>query len=164
MQLRSTEHGVEWILSRAEAHFIAHILDHIRTNYASDAAGAGHPLDQRALECLQKSGMSEEDLALWQEERSGFRGTHSKALNQWQRHLAGGADDWLSWSMTPREIEIFLLIANDHRMYLARRFGVTEQDMESGLKDIDDENRRMALVEIHLLAQMMEMLLPYAPL
>jgi hypothetical protein len=70
----------------------------------------------------------------------------------------------MEWPLDAGEIGTFLLIANDHRMYLAHRYALTEQDIESRLEEIADDERRMVLVEIHLLAQMIEMLLPHAPI
>ena len=62
------------------------------------------------------------------------------------------------------EIEKFLLLSNDHRMFLARRFGVSQEDMEMSPDEIEGDERRMILLEIHLLAQLMELLLPHAPM
>lgn len=165
MQIRPVTQGVEWTLIRAEAHFTAHVLTRILENYDAPAQGTDEAATARdGRMCLRRSGATPEDEALWMEERAAFRSGHAKMLRRWQRHLAGVTGDWAHWRMDQREIEIFLLAANDHRMYLAHHYSVGEKDMESGLEEIADEDRRMALVEIHYLAQMMEMLLPYAPL
>lgn len=162
MQLHPTSQGVSITLARAEAHFVAHVLGRILENYESPAGDEGFFLRWDGREALRRSGVLEEDEALWMEERAAFRSAHAEALRVWRQHLAGLRGEWLEWRLDRKEIEIFLLTANDHRMYLAYRYSISEADMESRLEEIDDDDRRMALVEIHLLAQMMEMLLPHA--
>jgi|GEM_PF-3422961 len=163
MQLRPSSKGVVLTLARAEAHFVAHVLGRILENYESPAGDEGFTARWDGRDALRRSGAAEEDEALWMEERAAFRGAHAEALRSWRQHLAGLQGEWAEWALDRKDIEIFLLTANDHRMYLAHRYSIGEGDMESRLEEIGDDDRRMALVEIHLLAQMMEMLLPHAP-
>jgi hypothetical protein len=165
MQLKATNNGVEWVMARAEAHFVAHILLRILENYEHPGGGDEGSFARRwdGREALQASAYSEEDEVLWMEERAAFRSTHAQLVRTWHHPLATIAGEWITWPMPRDEIALFLLIANDHRMYLAHRYAVREYDMESSLEQIDDEDRRMAVLEIHLLAQMMEMVLPFAP-
>lgn len=158
MQLRAVKQGVEWGFGPAEARFVQAILHHILENYRT-----GPDLDGGGSAALRASGYAPEDEVLWKEERAGFRSAHAGALERWCAALGEAAGEWHLWVLPAAEIETFLLVANDHRMYLARRFQVEEADMTADPMDMPDAGRRMALVEIHVLAQMIEMLLPHAP-
>jgi hypothetical protein len=164
MQIRPTKQGVVLTLARAEAHFVAHILDRILENYENPAGDESFTLRWDGRDALRRSGASPEDEEMWMQERAAFRSAHADALRSWRQRLASASGEWMEWPLDAGEIGTFLLIANDHRMYLAHRYALTEQDIESRLEEIADDERRMVLVEIHLLAQMIEMLLPYAPI
>jgi hypothetical protein len=164
MQIHPTPQGVVLTLARAEAHFVAHVLGRILENYENPAGDESFTPHWDGREALRRSGASPEDEELWMEERAAFRSAHAGALRSWRQRLAAASGEWMEWRLDAGEIGVFLLTANDHRMYLAHRYAVGEQDMESRLEEIADDDRRMALVEIHLLAQMMEMLLPHAPM
>jgi hypothetical protein len=167
MQLRALSDGVEWTLARAEAHFVAHVLSAILDNYREAEDQQGDAADRwSGRAAIRDSGYDGEEESLWMEERQRYRSEHAQQLDRWKQHLGAAHEDedLLAWFMSHEEIGVFLITANDHRMFLASQYNLGEMDMEAHLHEVEDDGRRMALLQVHLLAQMMDMLLPHAPL
>lgn len=158
MQIHNKPDGVVLEFFPAEAHFLAGILDRIARTYEEDASGGA-----RAPE-LGNSGYAGEDIEAWNAECHEWGSENAALARKWSAHLREDTGEWIRWGLSPEEVEKFLLLSNDHRMYLARRFKVTEADMELMPDEMEGDERRMVLLEIHLLAQLMELLLPHAPL
>jgi len=142
----------------AEAHFLSEILGRIAQNYEDADPGVFNG------DGLGESGYAEEDVESWRQELREGGDDNARLARRWMAHLRVENMDWISWEMTPEDVGRFLLLANDHRMYLARHFQVTEKDMALELDELEGDDRRTVLLEIHFLAHMMELLLPFAPL
>jgi hypothetical protein len=158
MQIRKEGEGVVLEFFPAEAHFLANILERIADAY--DEADA----DKFRTPELGDSGYAEDDIESWKLEFRELESENALMARKWSDILTENERDWVRWSLGPEDIEKFLLMSNDHRMYLARRFAVSQEDMEMSPDEMADDERRMVLLEIHLLAQLMELLLPHAPL
>jgi hypothetical protein len=158
MQIHKEGDGVVLEFFPAEAHFLANILDRIADTY--DEA----PAEQYRTPDLGDSGYAEDDIESWKIEFRELESENALLARKWSDVLTQNERDWVRWSLGAEEIEKFLLLSNDHRMYLARRFGVSQDDMEMSPDEIESDERRMILLEIHLLAQLMELLLPHAPM
>ncbi|MDX6765784.1 MAG: hypothetical protein SFU85_03235 [Candidatus Methylacidiphilales bacterium] len=158
MQIRPEDHGVLLEFFPAEAHFLAAILDRIADEYqSSDRSTPAH-------RGLDGSGYSPEDEEAWWEERRLHASEHARQAREWSALLRNSSGEWVTWRLDPEGVERFILLANDHRMYLAGRYAIGEEDMDSDLDAFHDDGRRMVLLEIHLLAQLIELMLPYAPM
>lgn len=158
MQIHPDQGNVILDFFPAEAHFLAEILGRIAHNYEQADPGIFYG------EALGGSGYAQEDVEAWRQELREGGEDNARLARKWMALLRVENREWISWEMTPEDVGRFLLLANDHRMYLARHFGVTEQDMSVELDELEGDERRVVLLEIHFLAHMMELLLPFAPL
>ena len=63
------------------------------------------------------------------------------------------------WHLAAKEVEAFLATLNDHRLRRAAEFDLGEGDLEVHALERAKGDKRIALVEIHFLAWIMEMIL-----
>ena len=63
------------------------------------------------------------------------------------------------WNLPENEIETLVASLNDHRLRRAGEFDLGEGDLEVRAMEKAKGDKRVALVEIHFLAWMIEMLL-----
>ncbi len=164
MQLLKEKSGsLRVVLHPAESALLSSILRDIRANYKEGDAGL-HP-DARdrwtGATALETSGFDSEDLEAWLEAREGFQSELLAHATHWAGELAEAAenDPLHGFTLDAAHADALIILANDHRMYLAAKFAVDESDMDGPWEDAADDNKRVALMTIHFLACLIEMLL-----
>jgi len=107
---------------------------------------------------LREAGIRGEDALHWIEGLHEVRMGREKFTQKWLRSLPPIGQSG-SWHLSASDIEIFLATLNDHRLRRAAEFDLGEGDLEVTALEKAKGDKRIALVEIHFLAWIMEMLL-----
>jgi hypothetical protein len=86
------------------------------------------------------------------EARTELRAERLALVENWLREyeLAEQRDPW-QVELSAAERDEFIAMINDRRMALALEIGVTEEDMETDLGQVQDEARRNGILEIDVL-------------
>ncbi len=107
---------------------------------------------------LREAGIRGEDAFHWVEGLHEVRLGREKMAQGWMKGLppigqAGG------WVLDGDEVESFVATLNDHRLRRAAEFDLGEGDLEVRAMEKSKGDKRVALVEIHFLAWMIELIL-----
>jgi len=107
---------------------------------------------------LREAGIRGEDALHWIEGLHEVRLGREKYAQHWLKKLpdlgqAGG------WVLPAAEVEAFLATLNDHRLRRTAEFDLGEGDLEVMALERAKGDKRIALVEIHFLAWIIEMIL-----
>jgi hypothetical protein len=107
---------------------------------------------------LREAGIRGEEAIHWVEGLHEIRMGRQQALERWLKSIpkVGQAG---SWNIPGEEVEILVAVLNDHRLRRAGEFDLGEGDLEVRAMERAKGDKRVALVEIHFLAWMIEMLL-----
>ncbi|MCX6935024.1 MAG: hypothetical protein NTZ01_02345 [Verrucomicrobia bacterium] len=107
---------------------------------------------------LREAGIRGEDALSWIEGLHEARLGRGDAMQNWLKNLppAGQAGRWV---LPKDEVECFLATCNDHRLRRAAEFDLGEGDLEVRAMEKSKGDRRIALVEIHFLAWLIELIL-----
>ena len=107
---------------------------------------------------LKEAGICGEEAIHWIEGLHEVRLGRQAALQRWLKGLpkAGHAG---SWNVPDEEVETLVAALNDHRLRRAGEFDFGEGDLEVRAMEKARGDKRVALVEIHFLAWMIELLL-----
>ena len=106
----------------------------------------------------RKARMTPQETAEWAGHLHEVRSGRIPLLQRWVEALTRTTVP-VELEVARDEMETLLQTANDHRLRRAAEHGVGEGDLELDLAGIGDEARRFALVEIHFLAWLIEVLL-----
>ena len=106
----------------------------------------------------RKARMTPQETAEWAGHLHEVRSGRIPLLQRWVEALTRTTVP-VELAVARDEMETLLQTANDHRLRRAAEHGVGEGDLELDLAGIGDEARRFALVEIHFLAWLIEVLL-----
>lgn len=96
----------------------------------------------------------QEEQELLEDAETMWRAERESILKGWMQSYEPG-DGW-ALELPGDEIEVFLNVLNDRRLYLATRHQFTVEELDSPPEDMADENVRAALWEIHYLAMFQE--------
>jgi hypothetical protein len=100
----------------------------------------------------------EKEREYWVQHLLSLRDSRLVEVKNWLNHLRGQREaKEVFWKIHQDQIESFLQILNDRRLFLASTEAVTEEEMESNPSDLSEETRRDLVLRIHLLAALMEM-------
>lgn len=107
---------------------------------------------------LREVGIRGEDALHWVEGLHEVRLGREKLAGHWIKTLPtmGQAG---RWHLPEDEVEPFLATLNDHRLRRAAEFDLGEGDLEVRTMERAKGDKRVALVEIHFLAWMIELIL-----
>lgn len=107
---------------------------------------------------LREVGIRGEDAFHWVEGLHEVRLGREKLANRWIKTLPpiGQAG---RWHLAEDEVEHFVATLNDHRLRRAAEFDLGEGDLEVRAMEKSKGDKRVALVEIHFLAWMIELIL-----
>ena len=107
---------------------------------------------------LREAGIRGEDAIHWVEGLHEARMGRGAAMKSWLKTLpsVGQAGRWI---LPKEEVESFLAACNDHRLRRAAEFDLGEGDLEVRAMERAKGDNRIALVEIHFLAWMIELIL-----
>jgi hypothetical protein len=155
-------HPGKWVLrlNGAEASLLRESLAAVLEMYAVPPA----EMDPKVSEVWYQSGaarkarMTPEETAEWAGHLHEVRTGRVPLLERWVAALTQATLP-VDLEVARDEMETLLQTANDHRLRRAAEHGVGEGDLETDLADIKDDARRFALMEIHFLAWLIEVLL-----
>ena len=107
---------------------------------------------------LREAGIRGEDALHWVEGLHEVRLEREKFGRRWMKTLppVGQAGRWF---LPKDEVEAFVATLNDHRLRRAAEFDLEEGDLEVRAMEKAKGDKRVALVEIHFLAWMIELIL-----
>jgi len=107
---------------------------------------------------LREAGIRGEDALHWVEGLHEVRLEREKFGRRWMKTLpsVGQAGRWF---LPKDEVEAFVATLNDHRLRRAAEFDLGEGDLEVRAMEKAKGDKRVALVEIHFLAWMIELIL-----
>ncbi|MEM9445086.1 MAG: hypothetical protein AAGA18_07010 [Verrucomicrobiota bacterium] len=161
MQVNRIEGGIEIILFRGEATLLQDIFSRILSNYSippdelSDAVQkVWYPKN------IQKEDREDsDDLAdVIRDDFQIYRSENSLKLKSWISLLRAD-QQIITWRVEDGEIDRVLTILNDHRLYRAAELGVGQDEMDRDLEEIEDDQLRGGILEIHFLAWLIELVL-----
>ncbi|NDC80585.1 MAG: hypothetical protein EB090_04860 [Verrucomicrobia bacterium] len=107
---------------------------------------------------LREAGIRGEDALHWIEGLHEVRLGREKSTQEWLKKMPPLGQSG-HWRLAAREVDSFLATLNDHRLRRAAEFDLGEGDLEVSALEKAKGDKRIALVEIHFLAWMMEMIL-----
>lgn len=151
-------------LNRFEAPLLHRCLTRLAEHYAIppaelDEAGAGAWYSTRGC---RTAGASPEDTRAWVDSLHELKRTQLGPLSGWTAQLAAPSPQGATLRLSEQALDPFLRALNDYRLLQAARHHVGEEEMEIRL-DQDAGQRspalRVALLEIHFLAWLIEELL-----
>jgi hypothetical protein len=151
-----------------EARVLAHVLHEIRRQYGLSPfelppAEAAAWYDARGC---RSAGMSPEETREWIQHRHHFRSSHARLIQGWIAGLETAGPGRRPITLQLEDAPSFLTVINDHRLLMAARHDIGEEQMGLGLlrsfKTLSAERQR-GLFEIELLAHLMELVLAVIP-
>jgi len=107
---------------------------------------------------LREAGIRGEDALHWIEGLHEVRLGREKFTQGWLQRLPAVGQSGV-WLLPAAEVEAFLATLNDHRLRRAAEFDLGEGDLEVMALERAKGDKRIALVEIHFLAWIIEMIL-----
>ncbi|NCW27201.1 MAG: DUF2017 family protein, partial [Verrucomicrobia bacterium] len=99
-----------------------------------------------------------EDALHWIEGLHEVRLGREKHTQNWLKKLPAVGQSGV-WRLPVNEVDAFLATLNDHRLRRAAEFDLGDGDLEVMALEKAKGDKRIALVEIHFLAWVMEMIL-----
>ncbi|MFQ3671101.1 MAG: DUF2017 family protein [Verrucomicrobiia bacterium] len=162
MQVVAHPDSIELVLFEPEAALLESVLTDIGDAY-------NHPPESlapgiRSLwfpgEGLRAADMTDEDIEVWHQTLAELRSQNGELCELWLQRLDQAA------GQEPRRIALayddadrFLNIINDYRLLQAANHNVGESEMEQPLENEKDPERQGALLEIHFLGWLLELVL-----
>ena len=107
---------------------------------------------------LREAGIRGEDALHWIEGLHEVRVGREKTTQDWLKKMPPVGQSGI-WRLAAKDVDAFLATLNDHRLRRAAEFDLGEGDLEVNALERAKGNKRIALVEIHFLAWLMEMIL-----
>jgi len=107
---------------------------------------------------LKEAGIRGEEAIHWIEGLHEVRLGRQAALDRWLNSLPTAGHAGL-WNIAKEDLETLVATLNDHRLRRAGEFDLGEGDLEVKAMEKSKGDKRVALVEIHFLAWMIELLL-----
>lgn len=107
---------------------------------------------------LKEAGIRGEEAIHWIEGLHEVRLGRRAAVQRWMKTMPKAGQSGV-WTIPEDEIEALVASLNDHRLRRAGEFDLGEGDLEVRAMEKARGDKRVALVEIHFLAWMIEMLL-----
>lgn len=107
---------------------------------------------------LKEAGIRGEEAIHWIEGLHEVRVVRQAALQRWMKSMpkAGYAG---VWNIPEEDVEALVAALNDHRLRRAAEFDLGEGDLEVKAMERAKGDKRIALVEIHFLAWLIELVL-----
>jgi len=147
-------------LAGPESALLHQVLDGLREAYQT-APGELDPMVAN-LWCgrtgFREAGIRGEEAIHWIEGLHEVRLGRQAAVRRWLQTMPKAGHGGV-WNLAEEEIETLVASLNDHRLRRAGEFDLGERDLEVRAMERAKGDKRVALVEIHFLAWMIEMLL-----
>jgi hypothetical protein len=107
---------------------------------------------------LKEAGIRGEEAVHWIEGLHEVRLGRQKLLEKWLKALPKLGHSGV-WNISEEDVETLVAALNDHRLRRSAEFDLGEGDLEVRAMEKAKGDKRVALVEIHFLAWMIELLL-----
>ena len=107
---------------------------------------------------LKEAGIRGEEAIHWIEGLHEVRLGRQAAVQRWLKSMPKAGHGGV-WNVPENDIETLVASLNDHRLRRAGEFDLGEGDLEVRSMEKARGDKRVALVEIHFLAWMIEMIL-----
>jgi hypothetical protein len=109
-------------------------------------------------EGLREAGIRGEDALHWIQDLHEVRLGREKSMQRWLKALPPFGQPG-KWVLSKEDEESFLATVNDHRLRRAAEFDLGESDLDVPAMEKAKGDKRVAIVEIHFLAWMIELIL-----
>lgn len=161
MQVNRLEEKLEIILMDLEAAMLDGIFAQILRNYAA-------PPDELDSEVsavwyyppVRRDDKNERE---WIEDSRRdlheYRSAHAEQIGKWRQEFAQNQEKFIRWMISLEEADELVAILNDHRLYRAAEAGIGQAEMDLSFEQLGNIQQGSALVEIHILASLIELLL-----
>ncbi len=157
MQVLRYQHHFELVLFKPEAFLLRSSLEQILKNYRAQPEEL--PPAARDLWFKHDHQLDEEDHEIWLQNLREYRGENSRLVEQLLKETSV-RDVWPQVIVIPvDQADSFITIINDHRLYLAAVNGVGEKEMNEDWEISDKSPGKMAVMNIHFLAWLIEIFL-----
>ena len=107
---------------------------------------------------LKEAGIRGEEAIHWIEGLHEVRLGRQAALRRWMKSLPKAGHPGV-WKIAEEDVETLVASLNDHRLRRAGEFDFGEGDLEVKAMEKSKGDKRVALVEIHFLAWLIELIL-----
>ena len=107
---------------------------------------------------LKEAGIRGEEAIHWIEGLHEARLGRQVALQRWMKSLPKAGHSGV-WKIAEEDVETLVASLNDHRLRRAGEFDLSEGDLEVKAMEKSKGDKRVALVEIHFLAWLIELIL-----
>ncbi|GAB4240224.1 MAG: hypothetical protein OHK005_02220 [Candidatus Methylacidiphilales bacterium] len=162
MQVMAHSDGIELVLFEPEAALLESVLTEIADAYnrPPETLAPGVRYLWFPGEGLRAAEMNDDDIEVWNQSLAEFRSHNGQLCQTWLERLdlAAGSE--------PRRIGLpyeqadnFITVINDYRLLQAAEHEVEEADMDKPLDKIEEPELQGALLEIHFLGWLMELVL-----
>jgi hypothetical protein len=161
VQVFKNPDGLSVILFDAEWAYLRLILEEIRENYEIDPDDLPPPVRKRwySEETVQSVSDSAEDRMQWLKDLAEFRSQNRDTIGRWLETIGKLSQFPCEWLVSETEIDCLLTTLNDHRLFLASRFDISEREMDTEIQELPGEEKRGAVMGIHFCAWLMEMVI-----
>ena len=169
MQARMNRRRLALVFDALEARLLRDILSQIIQNYQlkPEQLDAKSALAWYSTSGCERAKMSAEETREWLQNLHQYKSQNVAQLLGWCHRLAPGkAAGQLRLSMTVEQAGIFLTALNDHRLFLAARHDIGQEEMDASPAVFLTKlplAQRVALSEIHFLAWIIQKILEFLP-
>jgi hypothetical protein len=162
MQVITRANDLELILFDPECALLRDVLEQLVEAYEK----APDLLDPRVRgvwypgEGFKSAAMSEEDADDWNKSLAEFRGENGLLCRSWLEVLDGRGPEQPTRLLVPfSEVDRFLTVINEYRLMKAAEQELGEEDMARSLELVELPSKRSALLEVHFLGWLLELVL-----
>ncbi len=162
MQVVAHPDGIELMLFEPEAALLESVLTEIGDAYNRPPESLSPTIRNLWFpgEGLRASEMNEEDVEVWNQTLAEFRSHNGQMCEAWLKRLDRAAGTEPRRVTLPYEdADSFINVINDYRLLQAAEHEVGEEEMEKPLEKIEDPECQGALLEIHFLGWLLELVL-----
>jgi hypothetical protein len=169
MNVSPNDNSIDLFLTSSEAIFIANLLESIADMYQKSPTQLDPKIRSHWYPAADESPNSV-GAQEWQDQHHQYRMEQVDLARSWAKNLLKGSDqqneqqeDYVLWSIPQDQFDRVLTVLNDHRLLRAIEYDVMDVDMKESIEEIADAHKRMAMLEIHYLAWLIEALLQNSP-
>lgn len=161
MQLSRCQDGYEWIFDPAERLLLIRVFEKVVRDYRTDPKDLSDKVREvwYSAQGRHAADLSPEDFEEWIHQLRQFRSDYATRASTWLHDWKSTIDEPLVWILDSEDFDLFLILINDYRLARAAEMDIGQKEMELSWDDIRDAELRQALIEIHLLAAMIEYLI-----
>ncbi len=157
---KSKDGGRQVELAGPESALVRQVLEGLQEAYQT-APGELDPMVANlwyGRAGLKEAGIRGEEAVHWIEGLHEVRLGRQKLLEKWLKALPKLGHSGV-WNISEEDVETLVAALNDHRLRRSAEFDLGEGDLEVRAMEKAKGDKRVALVEIHFLAWMIELLL-----